>query len=75
MDQQTVIAAIEERASKAGVSIRQLCIEADLHPTTFSRWKLSKDNPMPVGATLVSLGKLDAALRKFEDAAGLGAAA
>lgn len=66
MDQQTVIADLEKRARKANVSIRQVCIKADIHPTTFSRWKLSDNNPHPTGATLASLGKLDAALRKFE---------
>ena len=66
MDQQTVIADLERRARKANVSIRQVCIKADIHPTTFSRWKLSDNNPQPTGATLASLGKLDAALRGFE---------
>lgn len=66
MDQQTVIADMEERAKAAGVSMRQVCEKADVHPTTFSRWKLSEKNPEPIGATLASLNKLDAALRDLE---------
>lgn len=66
MDQQTVIADMERRAREAGTSMRAICIEAGVHPTTFSRWKLSDGNPSPVGATLASLGKLDAALAKAE---------
>ena len=66
MDQQTVIADLEERARLAGVSIRALCESAGVHPTTFSRWKLSDKNPDPVGATLTSLGKIDARLREVE---------
>lgn len=66
MDQQTVIAEMEARAQAAGVSIRQLCGSADVHPTTFSRWKLSDKNPNPIGASLQTLVRLDAALRGFE---------
>lgn len=68
MDQQTVIAEIEARAQAIGVSIRQLCIDAGVHPTTFSRWKLSDNNPTPIGANLQTLNKLDATLREFESA-------
>lgn len=66
MDQQTVIADMEARAEAAKVSIRQVCVKAGVHPTTFSRWKKSDKNPDPIGATLQSLGKLDAALRAYE---------
>tara|TARA_B100000678_G_C18154285_1_gene480289 strand:+ start:847 stop:1077 length:231 start_codon:yes stop_codon:yes gene_type:complete len=69
MDQQTVIADLEARADAAGVSIRQVCVRAGVHPTTFSRWKLSDRNADPIGATLHSIGKIDAALREFENAA------
>lgn len=68
MDQQTVIAEMEARADAAGVSIRQVCVKAGVHPTTFSRWKVSERNPEPIGATLQSLKKLDEALRQFEKA-------
>ena len=73
MDQQTVIAEMEARAEAAQVSIRQVCVKAGVHPTTFSRWKRSDKNPDPIGATLVSLGKLDAALREYEGTAGIAA--
>lgn len=73
MDQQTVIAEIERRADLARVSIRQLCIDAGVHPTTFSRWKLSDKNPSPIGANLQTLAKIDAALRDAEAAKGLAA--
>ena len=66
MDQDTIIADIERRAFDAGVSIRQLCLRANLDPTTFSRWKRSARNPKPVGATLQSIGRLHAALAYFE---------
>lgn len=72
MDQQDVIRELERRARKVDVSMRQVCIDAGVHPTTFSRWKLSDRNPNPIGATLASLGKLDAALRDRE---GVGRAA
>lgn len=62
MDQQSVIADIEDRAHRAGVSIRSVCDRAGVHPTTFSRWKLTKHNPTPAGASLISVGKIYAAL-------------
>lgn len=62
MDQQSVIADIEQRAYETRVSIRALCNRAGVHPTTFSRWKKSKDNPEPAGANLLSIGKLYDAL-------------
>lgn len=66
MNQQDMIAALEARASKAKVSIRQVCIDAGVHPTTFSRWKLSERNPDPVGATMTSLSKIDEAMSRYE---------
>jgi len=68
MDQDKVIADIEERARLAAVSIRQLCIEAGVHPTTFSRWKKSERNPHPQGANLKLVGQLYDALDKLEQA-------
>jgi transcriptional regulator with XRE-family HTH domain len=58
MDQQAIIAEIEERAKKLGLSISEVCRRAGVHPTTFSRWKLSELNPDPVGATIKSLRAL-----------------
>jgi hypothetical protein len=66
MDQQTIIADMEARAQAAGISIRQLCQLADVHPTTFSRWKLSDGNPTPVSANLASLNKLGERLEAIE---------
>lgn len=66
MDQQTIIAEMEARAKKAGLSISQVCMEASVHPTTFSRWKLSDRNPEPIGASLRSLSALDAVLASHE---------
>lgn len=66
MNQETVIADIEQRAFMAGVSINALCRKAGVHPTTFSRWKKSERNPDPLGATLHSIGKLYDALQSLE---------
>jgi hypothetical protein len=62
MDQQEIINEIERRAWEARVSISCLCQRAGLHPTTFSRWKRSADNPIPMAATTASLKKLFDAL-------------
>jgi len=66
MDQQEIIADIERRAAAAGVSISALCTEAGVHPTTFSRWKLSEKNPDPIGATIKTLSALTAELERLE---------
>lgn len=66
MDQQQIVADIESRARAAGVNIAELCREAGVHPTTFSRWKLSEGNPEPVGATIKSLSALTEVLSKLE---------
>ena len=58
MDQQAIIAEIEARAEALGFTISELCRRASIHPTTFSRWKLSEKNPEPIGATLKSLRAL-----------------
>ena len=65
MDQEAVIADIERRAHMAAVSIRQVCIEAGVHPTTFSRWKKSERNPEPQGANLKLVGQLYEALDRL----------
>jgi transposase-like protein len=66
MDQQDIIATIEERAAKLGLPIGDLCREAGVHPTTFSRWKKSERNPQPIGATLKSLSALTDELDRRE---------
>ena len=58
MNQESVIADIEQRARSVGVSISALCNRAGVHPTTFSRWKKSARNPEPMGASLLAIGKL-----------------
>ena len=66
MNQQDIIERIEARANAAGVSIAKICDEAGVARSTFSRWKVSPKNPEPIGATLSSLNKLDAALAEIE---------
>lgn len=66
MDQQDIIAEIESRAAKLKLPINELCREAEVHPTTFSRWKLSERNPHPIGATIKSLSALTNALDRIE---------
>jgi transcriptional regulator with XRE-family HTH domain len=67
MDQQDIIAAIESRAAKLDLSISELCQEAGVHPTTFSRWKKSEKNPQPIGATIRSLSALTDVLDRREN--------
>lgn len=66
MDQESVIADIELRAHRAGVSMNRVCQRAGINPTTFSRWKKSVRNPEPIGATLRSIRKLHDALSALE---------
>lgn len=66
MDQQTIIADFEARARASGLAMSEVCRRANIHPTTFSRWKLSERNPYPVGATIKSLSALDEVLREAE---------
>lgn len=66
MDQQDIIAAIEERAAKLQLSITEVCQQAKVHPTTFSRWKKSERNPQPIGATIKSLSAITDALDRLE---------
>ena len=68
MDQQTIIAQLEARAKALGIPMSQVCEDAGVHPTTFSRWKVSERNPEPVGASLKSLTAIDAALTARETA-------
>lgn len=66
MNQESVIADIEERAHRARVSMARVCRRAGINPTTFSRWKPSERNPNPMGATLQSIGRLYSALEEIE---------
>lgn len=66
MDQQDIIATIEERAAKLQLSISEVCQQAGVHPTTFSRWKKSDKNPQPIGATLKSLSAITDVLDRHE---------
>ena len=66
MDQQTIIAELETRAKALGRSMLYVCEQAGVHPTTFSRWKLSDQNQSPMDAKVGSLVKLDEALRRLE---------
>jgi hypothetical protein len=58
MDQQKIIRDLDARAAALGLSMRDVCVAAKLHPTTVSRWKLSEHNPHPVSATMRSLQRL-----------------
>lgn len=69
MDQQQIIADLETRARAAGLTMGEACSRAELHPTTFSRWKQSERNPNPVGANLASINKLRAVVEAAEQAA------
>lgn len=66
MDQQKIIREIEERAWEARVSISLLCQRAGIHPTTFWKWKKSRRNPQPGGASIKSLTKIFDALDQIE---------
>ena len=66
MDQQTIIAELEARASNLGLPMSEVCRRAGIHPTTVSRWKLSDRNPEPIGATIRSLSALEEVLRAAE---------
>jgi transcriptional regulator with XRE-family HTH domain len=66
MDQQTIIAEIERRAAALHLSISEVCRRAKVHPTTFSRWKLSENNPDPIGATIKSLRAITGVLDQAE---------
>lgn len=68
MDQQQIIAELEARARAAGLTIGEACARAELHPTTFSRWKQSERNPNPVGANLTSISRLKAVIEAAEGA-------
>ena len=62
MEQQSIIAAIEDRARRAGLPIAEVCRRAGVHPTTFSRWKLGSGKRAPSGATVKSLAAIEGVL-------------
>jgi len=66
MDQQTIIADLEARAKAIGLPMSEVCRRANIHPTTFSRWKLSDKNDDPIGATIKSLSAIDEVLKAAE---------
>lgn len=69
MDQQEIITDLEGRAKAVGLTIAEVCSRAELHPTTFSRWKLSEKNTKPVGANLASISRLRSVIEEAEAAA------
>lgn len=69
MDQQDIIATIEDRAAKLKVPMSEVCQQAKVHPTTFSRWKKSDRNPQPIGATIKSLSAITDVLDRLEGGA------
>lgn len=66
MDQQQIIADLEARAKRVGLSMSEACKSAGVHPTTFSRWKKSERNPDPIGATIPTVARLEAVIAERE---------
>ena len=66
MDQQTIIAAMEARAKALGLSMLYVCEQAGVHQTTFSRWKQSEQNPVPMDAKLGNIAKIIDVLGRLE---------
>ena len=66
MNQQTVIAELEARAKALGRSMLYICEQAGVHQTTFSRWKQSEQNAVPMDAKIGSIAKIDEVLRRLE---------
>ena len=66
MDQETIIAEMEARAKALGIPMGQVCERAEVHQTTFSRWKRTENNPVPLDAKLGSLNKISDALTALE---------
>ncbi len=66
MDQQSTIREIERRAKAARIPLSELCRRAEIHPTTFFRWKKSPKNPDPVGANFHSIEALFRELNKID---------
>lgn len=68
MDQETIISEMEARAKALGLNIGKLCEIAGVHHTTFSRWKRSERNPVPMSANIGSLNKIELVLVQMEKA-------
>ena len=66
MERTLSVGQIEKRARLAGVSVSEVCRRADVHPTTFFRWKRSLRTSDAPAATLRSLTKITAALYAIE---------
>jgi len=73
MDQQEIISGFERRAAALKLPIGEICQRAAVHPTTFSRWKLSEKNPDPISATMKSLQAIEVALAAEEEARRIAA--
>ena len=69
MNQQEIIASLEARARNVRLPMAEACKRAGIHPTTFSRWKLSDKNSTPKGATITSVERLDQVIAQAELAA------
>ncbi len=68
MDQQQIISALEDRAKRIGLPMAEVCKRAGIHPTTFSRWKLSDRNPEPKGAAIPTVARIEAVITDAERA-------
>lgn len=75
MDQQQILSSLEVRARQVGLPMSEVCRRAGIHPTTFSRWKLSDKNQQPKGASIPSVAKLEAVISQAESRSEQGAAA
>jgi hypothetical protein len=53
-------------AEKDGRTLIDIAEAAGVHPTTFSRWKLSDRNPDPFGASMKSLSAIFRELDRIE---------
>lgn len=65
MDQQEAIAEIEREARRAGFSIAALCKRADIHPSTYWRWKKTRRNPKPTNASYSAIVSLRTTLKEM----------
>lgn len=68
MDQQQILNELAIRAKSVGLSMSEVCKEAGIHPTTFSRWRQSDKNPEPKGAPIPSVARIEAVIRQREAA-------
>lgn len=66
MNQQEIIASLEARAKAAGLPIAEVCKRAGVHPTTFSRWKVTDRNPVPKGASLAKVERIARVISEVE---------